>query len=56
MAERKERNNKKFEGEENKSSSMVGRSKVLAVANNALSNTHAAEFLFLIYQLKFRKL
>lgn len=45
--ERKGRNNKEFEGEENKHRTMVGRSKMLTVANNALSNTHTTGRLFL---------
>lgn len=53
MVKRKERNNKEFKGEESKNSSMVGRSKVLAVANNELSNAHAIGFLVLAM---FRKL
>lgn len=38
MVERKGKSNKAFGGEENKNRPMVGRSKVVTVANNALSN------------------
>lgn len=44
MGERKGRDSKKFEGEENKTSTMVGRNKVLMVA---LSNTHTVGCSFL---------
>ena len=40
------RKKKEFVGEENKNSTIVGRSKVVTV-NNALSNTHATGCLFL---------